>query len=59
MKLESKRSLFGLPGDPSLAQPVNARYGDPDAQRSEIKADINAWIEHLSLSLSQAENDSI
>ena len=42
---------------PYFAQRVKERYADIDAQRTEIKADINAWAEHLSLS--QAENDSI
>jgi len=43
--------------DPYFAQQVKERYADIDAQRPEIKADIDAWAEHLSLS--QAENDSI
>ena len=43
--------------DPYFVQQVKERYADIDSQRPEIKADISAWAEHLSLS--QAENDSI
>ena len=42
---------------PNFAQRVKERYADIDSQRPEIKANIDAWAEHLSLS--QAENDSI
>ena len=43
--------------DPYFVQQVKERYADIDSQRPEIKADISAWAEHLSLS--QAENDLI
>lgn len=43
--------------DPYFVQRVKDRYADINAQRPEIKDEINAWSDRLSLS--QAENDSI
>lgn len=54
MKLESEPNLLGILEHLNFAQRVNERCADIDAQRPEMKSDINAWAPHLTLS--QVEN---